>query len=72
MPSSDKILPVYSEPFSRKFGVKFLPKGPRECIYLSTGRTVEDSKSATVDSYWEVVCELSNGAKIDSLARFLP
>jgi hypothetical protein len=51
--------------------VKFLPEGPHVCIYLSIRRTLVDSKSVTVNSYWEVVYELSNDAKTDSLARSL-
>jgi hypothetical protein len=33
-----------------------------ERIYLNIGRTVED-KSVTMDSCWEVICQLSNGMK---------
>jgi hypothetical protein len=62
MPSSGKILSVYTDSSSNKFGAKFLPDGSSECIHLGVGRTVEDSKSVTIDGYWEVLCELSNGA----------
>jgi hypothetical protein len=65
MPPSGQILHVYSD----HYRVKFLLEDDGECIYLNICRSAEDGKSATIDSYWEIVCELSNGTKIDSLAR---
>jgi hypothetical protein len=36
---------------------------------LNSYHIVEDGKSETIDSYWEIICKLSTGTEADSLAR---